>query len=127
MLFGLFKSLDEKVKEDKENLIARLNNSELKTLVIEMGNNKPISNDIIKRQKRDQSFESKDFLSWYAYRIFDELSDINLKPKLIELLKDKDFFQYKQYVLGCLSSLCVNCKDYEIFDFRTQKKQMKKK
>ncbi|MBJ2122717.1 hypothetical protein [Flavobacterium sp. IB48] len=117
MLFGLFKSLDEKVKEDKENLIARLKNSELKTLIIEMENNKPISNNIIKRQKRDQSFESKDFPSWYAYRISDELSDINLKPELIKLLKDKDFFQYKQYVLRCLSSLCVNCKDYKLFDF----------
>ncbi|OXB00485.1 hypothetical protein B0A75_09255 [Flavobacterium oncorhynchi] len=117
MLFGLFKSLDEKVKEDKESLITRLKSSELKTLIVEMGNNKPISNNIIKRQKRDQSLESEDFPSWHAYRISDELSDINLKPELIELLKDKDFFQYKKYVLRCLSSLCVNCKDYELFDF----------
>ncbi|PIF31104.1 hypothetical protein CLU81_1581 [Flavobacterium sp. 9] len=117
MLFGLFKSLDEKVKEDKENLIARLKNSDAKTLIIEMGNNNPISNNIIKKQKRDQSLGSEDFPSWYAYRISDKLSDINLKPELIELLKNKDFFQYKKFVLRCLSSLCANCKDYELFDF----------
>lgn len=117
MLFGLFKSLDEKVKEDKEDLITKLKNSDAKTLIIEMGNNNPISKNIIKKQKRDQSFGSEDFPSWFAYRISDELSNINLKPELIELLKDKDFFQYKKYVLRCLSSLCVNCKDYELFDF----------
>lgn len=117
MLFGLFKSLDEKVKEDKENLISKLKCSDAKTLIIEMGNNNPISNNIIKKQKRDQSFGSEDFPSWYAYRISDELSDINLKSQFIELLKDEDFFQYKKYVLRCLSSLCVNCKDYELFDF----------
>ena len=117
MLFGLFKSLDEKVKEDKENLIVRLKNSDVKTLIKEMGNMNPISNNIIKKQKRDQSFGSEDFSSWYAYRISDELSDINLKPELIKLLKDKVFFQYKKYVLRCLSSLCVNSKDYKLFDF----------
>lgn len=117
MLFGLFKSLDEKVKEDKERLIARLKYSDVKTLIMEMGNNNPISNNIIKKQKRDQSFGSEDLPSWFAYRISDELNDINLKPELIELLENKDFFQYKKYVLRCLSSLCVNSQDYELFDF----------
>ena len=28
----------------------------------------------------------------------------------------KEFLQYKKYVLRCLSSLCVNCEDYELFD-----------
>jgi len=117
MLFRLFKSLDEKVKEDKDNLISKLKSSDAKTLIIEMGSKNFISNNIIKKQKRDQSFGSEDYSSWFAYRVSDELSDITLKPELIELLKDKDFFQYKQYVLRCLSSLCVNCKDYELFDF----------
>ncbi|MFH7004130.1 HEAT repeat domain-containing protein [Flavobacterium bizetiae] len=117
MLFGLFKSLDEKVKEDKEKLISALKYSDVKTLIIEMGNDKPISNNVIKKQKRDQSFGSEDFPSWFAYRISDELRDINLKSELIELLNEKEYSQYKKYILRCLSSLCVNCNDYELFDF----------
>lgn len=117
MLFGLFKSLDEKVKEDKEKLISTLKHSDVKTLIIEMGNNKPISNNVIKKQKRDQSFGSEDFPSWFAYRISDELSNINLKVELTELLNDKEYSQYKKYILRCLSSLCVNCNDYDLFDF----------
>lgn len=117
MFFGLFKSLDEKVKEDKEILIARLKKSDIKTLITEMGNNNPISNNIIKKQKRDKSFGSEDSPSWFAYRVSDELDDINLKPNLLNLLDDDEFFQYKGYILRCLSSLCVNCKDYELFNF----------
>ena len=52
MIFGLFKSLDEKVEEDKETLIAKLKTSDILTLIIEMGNNNPISKNIVKKQKR---------------------------------------------------------------------------
>ena len=116
MIFGLFKSLDEKVEEDKETLIAKLKTSDILTLIIEMGNNNPISKNIVKKQKRDMSFGSEDSTSWFAYRISDELNDIKLKPELLGLLNKKEFLQYKKYVLRCLSSLCVNCEDYELFD-----------
>ena len=116
MIFGLFKSLDEKVEEDKETLIAKLKTSDILTLIIEMGNNNPISKNIVKEQKRDTSFGSEDSPSWFAYRISDELNDIKLKPELLDLLNKKEFLQYKKYVLRCLSSLCVNCEDYELFD-----------
>ncbi len=33
------------------------------------------------------------------------------------MLSNKDFAQYRKYVLRCLSSLCVNTNDYELFDF----------
>lgn len=117
MIFGLFKSLDEKVKEDKDQLVVRLKSSDIRTLIIEMGNNKPISKNIVKKQKRDMSFGSEDSPSWFAYRVSDELNDTNLKSELINLLHDEGFDQYKKYVLRCLSSLCVNTEDYELFGF----------
>lgn len=116
MLFELFKSLDKKVKEDKERLVSELKSADIKTLIIQMNNNEPISKNIVNKQKRDMSFESEDSPSWFAYRISDELSDINQKPELIKLLTDKEFEKYKKNVLRCLTSLCVNTQDYELFD-----------
>lgn len=117
MFFGLFKSLDQKVKEDKENLISKLKSSDIRTLVVEMSNGNPISNNVVKKQVRDRAYYSGDSIRWIAYEISNELSDGSLKPKLIELLDEKFFFKHKKYVLRCLSSLCVNTKDYELFDF----------
>lgn len=116
MLFELFKSLDKKVEEDKEMLVSELKSADIKTLIIQMDNNEPISKNIVKKQKRDMSFGSEDSPSWFAYRVSDELDDKNLKPELIKLLKDKEFSKYKKYVLRCLTSVCVNTKDYELFD-----------
>lgn len=116
MIFELFKSLDKKVEEDKERVVSELKSADIKTLIIQMDNNEPISNNIVKKQKRDMSFGSEDSPSWFAYRVSDELSDKNLKPELIKLLSDKEFVEYKKYVLRCLTSLCVNTQDYELFD-----------
>ena len=116
MLFELFKSLDKKIEEDKERLVSELKSADIKTLIIQMDNNEPISNNIVRKQKRDMSFGSEDSPSWFAYRVSDELSDKNLKPELIKLLSDKEFAKYKKYVLRCLTSLCVNTQDYELFD-----------
>lgn len=117
MLFGIFKSLDEKVEEDRKKLLERLNSSDIRSLIMEMGNNKPFSDNVVKKQKRDSSFGSEDWASWYAYRISDELKDPKLIPQLIELLDETEFAKYKKYVLRCLSSLCVNTEDYELFGF----------
>lgn len=117
MLFELFKSLDKKVEEDKERLVSELKSADIKTLIIQMDNNEPISKNSVKKQKRDMSFGSEDTPSWFAYRVSDELRDKNLKPELIKLLSDKEFEKYKKYVLSCLASLCVNTQDYELYDF----------
>ncbi|MEY5047252.1 MAG: hypothetical protein RLZZ175_611 [Bacteroidota bacterium] len=117
MIFELFKSLDRKVEEDKERLVSELKAADIKTLIIQMDNNEPISKNIIKKQKRDMSFGSEDSPSWFAFRVSDNLSDKNLKPELIQLLSDTEFEKYKKYVLRCLASLCVNTIDYELFEF----------
>lgn len=117
MLFGLFKSLDEKVKEDTDNLIQRLKTSDIKTLVKEMDNDGPISLNILKKQKRDSAWCSQDSPSWFAYRISDELSDSKLKLELFSLIEDKEYESYQRYIYRCLSSLCVNTGDFELFDY----------
>ncbi len=117
MLFNLFKSLDKKVEEDKERLVSELKSADIRTLIIQMDNNEPISENIVKKQKRDMSFGSEDTISWFAYRVSCELSDSNQKPELIKLLSDVEFDKYKKYILRCLSNLCVNTQDYELFDF----------
>lgn len=116
MLFEFFKSLDKKVEEDKERFVAELKSADIRTLIIQMDNHEPISKNVVKKQKRDLSVGSEDFPSWFAYRVADQLSDINLKPELIDLLFDEEFAKYKKYVLRCLTSLCVNTQDYELFN-----------
>ena len=116
-MFGLFKSLDQKVEEDTQRFIAELKQADIQTLIKEMDNNDPISQNIVKRQKRDKSFGSTNQRSWFAYRVSDELADPNMKIELKGLLDDNDFTKYRQYVLRCLASLCVNTTDYELFDF----------
>ncbi len=91
MLFELFKSLDKKVEEDKERLVSELKSADIKSLIIQMDNNEPISKNILKKQKRDLSFGSEDSPSLFAYRVAEELSDKNLKPELFKLLSDKEF------------------------------------
>ncbi|MFY7669505.1 hypothetical protein ACOSP6_00320 [Tenacibaculum sp. MEBiC06402] len=117
MPFQLFKSLDKKVEEDKKRLLSELKSADIKTLIIQMDNNEPISENIVKKQKRDMSFGSEDSPSWFAYRVSDELSDKNQKTELIKLLSDEEFEKHKKHILRCLSSLCVNNQDYELFDF----------
>ncbi len=117
MLFGLLKSLDEKVKEEKDTLLSKLKSSDIRTLVKEMGNHEPISDNIVKKQKRDKSFSSEDFRNWFAYKISNTLNDPTLKSQLIQLLDDQDFKESKRHILRCLSSLCVNTTDYELFNF----------
>lgn len=116
-MFGIFKSLDKKVEEDKKKLISDLKAADIRNLIIQMGNNEPISINVVKKQKRDKSFGSEDSPSWFAYRVSDELNDERLKPKLIELLHDREFIVYREYILRCLASLCVNNKDFELFEF----------
>jgi hypothetical protein len=117
MPFELFKSLDRKVEEDVKRLVAELKSADIRTLIVQMDNNEPISKNIVKKQQRDMSFSSSDTPSWFAYRVSDELTDKSLKPVLINLLSDKQFERYKGYVLRCLASLCVNTEDYELYDF----------
>lgn len=115
MLFGIFKSLEEKIKDDKIKLVEKLRKSDMKTLVKEMGNNKPLSKNVARLNKPILS--SDEMPSWFAYRVSDELNDSSQKAELINLLSNKDFAQYKKYILRCISSLCVNTNDYDLFDF----------
>ncbi len=115
MFFGIFKSLEEKIKDDKIKLVEKLRKSDMKTLVKEMGNNKPLSKNVARLNK--QILNSDEMPSWFAYRVSDELNDSSQKTELINLLSNKDFSQYKKYILRCISSLCVNTNDYDLFNF----------
>lgn len=115
MFLGLFKSLKEKIEEDKVKIVKKLKSSDIKTLVKEMGNNKPLSKNVAKLRK--PILNSDESPSWFAYRVSDELNDSGRKSELINLLSNKDFIDYKKHILRCLSSLCVNTNDYELFDF----------
>lgn len=115
MFLGLFKSLKEKIEEDKVKIVKKLKSSDIKTLVKEMGNNKPLSKNVAKLRK--PILNSDEMPSWFAYKVSNELNDSNQKSELINLLSNKDFIDYKKHILRCLSSLCVNTNDYELFDF----------
>ena len=119
MFLDLFKSLDEKIERDGKVLTVKLKSSDIRTLIIAMDSNEPISKNVLKKRNKG-SYGSGDEVSWYAYKVSDELNDSNLKTKLMELLIEKDFSHYKKYVLICLSSLCANTNDFELYDFLIQ-------
>lgn len=117
MIFGIFKSLDQKIKDDQKQLINHLKSINIRSLIVEMDNNAPISKNVIKKQNKYRSFSSEDSISWFANKISKELNAPELKPQLIQLLDDKEFSKYRINTLRCLSQLCTNTNDVALFQF----------
>lgn len=117
MKFNFFNNSQKKLAEEKQKLIYDLENGGIKNLIQKMNCNLPYSQLIIERQKKEGSWKSDDDISTHAYKVSHNLKNPDDKQELLDLLKDNQFKSYKKSIFCCLSSLCSNTDDYELFDF----------
>jgi hypothetical protein len=103
------------LEDDKQRLISALENQGIRYLVKEMANDNIYSDLLV--EKRKSSISSDDSISWYAYRQSEKLSSPNDKKELLDLLSKDDFHDYKKYIYCCLSNICANTNDRDLFNF----------
>lgn len=113
-MFDFFKN--KKLERDKERLIAELKEGGIRHLIKQMDNDSPFS-PIVEERRKKGSYSSEDSISWYAYRISNELDNPALKTELLNLFQEEDFQKYRRCIFCCLACLCTNISDYEIYNF----------
>ena len=107
------------MKRVKSKLISDLENCDIDFLVRQM-----MSNDIISpllNQKRKAETSSTDEISWYAYRRAEKLNSKDDKEQLLKKLDVESDPLVKKEVYFCLSHLCKNTADKQLFNFLTDK------
>ncbi len=108
-----------RLEEEKEALIFSLENNGVKYLVTQMNNNNIYSDLLI--EKRRSEISSTDEISWYAFRQSDKLNSQNDKIELLEMLSNKKYRELKNHIYRCLSCICSNTNDRELFNFLIDK------
>lgn len=107
------------LEDDLLNLIFNLENNGVAYLVKQMGNDNIYSNLLLEKRKHEIS--NTDDISWYAYRQSEKLNSEIDKNELLRLLSKDEFSGYKKYIYCCLSSICSNTNDKELFNFLIDK------
>ena len=116
-------TLADKLEIAKQKLISDLEKSGMEFLVTKMECNDEYSELILERRKIDLSYSSEDSVSWYAYRQSDKLNSLENKKELLALLSNESYSTYKKYIYRCLSSICSNTNDKDLFNFLIDKVQ----
>jgi hypothetical protein len=117
MIFDLFRNKEKEIEKAKQKLIYDLEHNGMKNLIRSMDCNEPYSPLIKERQLKKGNYSSEDDTSMIAYRVSDTLNEPKCKQELLQLLNDPDYQGYRKYILCCLTSLCSNTSDYDLFDF----------
>ena len=134
MFFGLFNKKIRKPKRDyqfltwelekeKQILISSLATNGIRFLINKMSSEDYYSELIAERRKIDMSVSSDDRVSVYAYMQSGKLNSPADKEELLQLLSDPEYADMKRYIYCCLSSLCSNTNDLELFNFLIEKIQ----
>ena len=118
-------TLAEKLEIAKQQLISDLENNGMEFLVSKMASKDDYS-DLIQERRRtiDSNYGSTDSISWYAYRQSDKLNSQDHKAELLSLLGNERYVDLKKYIYCCLSSICSNSNDKELFNFLIDKVQI---
>lgn len=116
-------TLADKLETAKQQLIFDLEKKGMEFLITKMGSNDEYSDLIIERRKIDFSYKSEDSVSWYAYGQSDKLHSDEDKTKLLGLLTNEKYSNYKKYIYCCLASICSNTNDKELFNLLIDKVQ----
>jgi hypothetical protein len=116
-------TLADKLEIAKQQLTSDLAKNGMEFLISKMASNDEYSELVLERRKIYVSYESEDSVSWHAYRQSDTLISAENKTELLKLLGDAKFSEYKQYIYCCLSSICSNTNDKELFNFLIDKVQ----
>lgn len=117
-------TLEDKLEITKQQLISDLEKNGMEFLISKMASNEEYSELILERRKKDFSYSSEDSVSWYAYRQSGKLNSLNDKKELLALLANEKFTDFKKYIYCCLSSICSNTNDKDLFNFLIDKVQI---
>ena len=118
-----YQYLTNELEKETEKLIYELETNGIRFLINKMSCDEDYSGLIAERRKISMSFSSEDSVSWYAYRQSDKLNAPSDKPELLQLLSDPEYTGLKKYIYCCLSSLCSNTNDRDLFNFLIEKIQ----
>src|ERR1700754_3519638 len=110
-------TLADRLEGAKQKLIADLEKNGMEFLVKSMACNDDYSELIEERRNIARSYGSEDRVWWYAYRRSDKLSSPEEKEKLLELLSNDSYSDHKKHIYHCLSNICRNTNDKELFNW----------
>lgn len=118
-------TLADKLEIAKQQLIFDLEKNGMEFLITKMADNGDYSELITERRKTiDSSYSSSDSASWYAYRQSEKLNSQEDKEELLSLLTTEKYADFKKYIYCCLSSICSNTNDKDLFNFLIDKVQI---
>ena len=116
-------TLADKLEIAKQQLISDLEKNGMEFLISKMASDDEYSELILERRKIDMIYGSEDSVSWYAYRQSDKLNSQEDKNELLELLANEKYADFKKYIYCCLSSICSNTNDKDLFNYLVDKVQ----
>ena len=116
-------TLADKLEIAKQQIISDLEKNGMEFLISKMASDDEYSELILERRKTDMSYGSEDSVSWYAYRQSDKLNSQEDKKELLELLANEKYTDFKKYIYCCLSSICSNTNDKDLFNYLVDKVQ----
>ncbi len=114
-------TLTDKLESAKHQLISELEKNGMEFLISKMASNDEYSELILERRKTDMNYSSEDSISWYAYRQSDKLNSEADKSALLKLLLDEKYLEFKKYIYCCLSNICSNTNDKDLFNYLVEK------
>jgi hypothetical protein len=117
MFLNLFQSREKKLEQARKELIHNLESNGIRNLVQQMGCREPYSKLILDKQKKENSYSSKDEIWSYAIGVANKLESPELIEELKLLLTVQSFEEKREYVYYCLSRICVNSKNYELLSY----------
>ncbi len=118
-MFNLFKSTEKKLEDAKNKLILNLEKGDVDYVLNQMESEEiysPLLNEI-----RKTSSSSEHYVSKYAYDRARKYSSQSEKIQLLEKLKMEVNPVRKSYIYFCLSHLCCNASDSDLFNFLMEK------
>lgn len=104
---------DAELAAIQRKLIAEMQEIDMRTLLIKMCCEDPISPIIVERNLKGH-FSSEDKVSWFAMQRSFELSSEKDKAELLELLHDEAYSSQRSDIYRCLGSICGNTNDKEL-------------
>ncbi|MDZ7900173.1 MAG: HEAT repeat domain-containing protein [Arcicella sp.] len=120
-MFNIFLGREKKLEKARIKLISDLEVGSIDFLISQMTNHEVYSPLLEKKQKRESTWSSTDYITWYAYERARELSSENDKKKLLLKLNSESDSSIKNHIYYCLSHICANSTDSKLFNFLMEK------
>jgi len=113
--------LREEFENEKQRYIAELEKKDISFLLNNIDSSAYFSNLVVKKQRVLRSYGSEDNISYYIRDQIRNLKNLEFKNELISFLTQKEYSDKKDDIYWCLSSLCGNTNNKEIYYFLMKK------